>query len=114
MIFYCPHCKTLEIGKTTSYTNKDTIANNCRDGYGLGLHYVVCKNCSYPLSAIVFESREDEDIVWYFKTIIEDYQNGNFAKKDDMLNWIKKIYEYRNQEIVDICDKFLNDNKIDD
>jgi hypothetical protein len=74
------------------------------------LHYVVCKECSYPLSAIVAVGDCEKDEILYYKNIIDDYQNGVFAKKEDMLNWIKDKYErgrIKNQEIVDICDKFL-------
>lgn len=116
MIFYCPNCKKLEVGKI-SYTEKDFIFTNMRDGYGLMLHNVICKECGYPLSAVVCTnkaSEKDQDGVEYYRYVIEGYQDGSFATKEEMLSFIKRIHEesnrYNKEQVIDACNKFLQTN----
>jgi hypothetical protein len=113
-MFYCPHCKKIEVNEEKSYGEKDIIFNNSRDGYGLMLHYVICKECEYPLSAVVkdYKIKERElDGIWYWQTIITNYQDGTFASKNNMLKLIKQKYEtsdrWNKQQVINACNKFL-------
>lgn len=105
-LFYCPNCKDIELG-SIRYKDKDIIFNNPRDGYGLMLHYVVCKNCSYPLSAFVNIKNDAEDEINYYKSVIEAYQNGGYATKKDMINILKNIYQ-KGYDVITACNIFVN------
>jgi hypothetical protein len=114
MIFYCPNCSELEYPKV-SYTDKDIIFNNCRDGYGLMIHNVICKKCSYPLSAFMYCG--DDHAIEYYKTLITGYQNGYYESKENMLKLIKSRYEKTSRtnvlqvinasQVIKYCDMFL-------
>lgn len=105
-LFYCPNCKKIEIGNI-SYVEKDTIAINPRDGYGRMFRYVICKECDYPLSAIVPAiNTKDKEEVEYYKSVITAYQNGEYATKEEMLNWIKKRHK-QGYDAFCACNKFL-------
>jgi hypothetical protein len=85
-----------------------------RDGYGLMFHYVICKSCEYPLSAVVNTKRNDIEEVEYFKSVIEAYQNGEYQEKAIMLQAIRDRYEkdyLKALNIVNICDKFKDNKK---
>jgi len=90
-MFYCPNCGTLEVSNK-NYPKEDIIFNNLRDGYGLMLHYVLCKKCNYPLSAVVYTRHNDAEEIQYYKSIIEDYQNGYFSDKKTIMERIKSRY----------------------
>jgi hypothetical protein len=115
MMFYCPNCKKLELGKV-SYSEKEYIASNCRDGWGYPLHYVICKECNYPLSTVMYTptvAEKDEDEIQGLKYVIEGYQNGMFQNKKDMLLWMKNRYKNSNRpnsiQVINACDKYLNE-----
>lgn len=104
-LFYCPNCNETEIGKIT-YNEKDIIYNNCRGGYGLMLHYVICRNCGYPLAAYVNNNRNDTGEIVYYKSVIKAYQNGEYATKEEMLKKLKKTH-LKGYSVVAACNKFL-------
>ena len=118
-MFYCPNCKKEVIDRDDiMHSNHDIVLRNLRDGTGRPLYHVICENCSYPLSAIVYLPKDvhKEDIE-YYKSIITDYQNGHYEKKNNMLNKIienhkkmisfnmENIKEY--EKIIGSCNSFL-------
>jgi hypothetical protein len=108
-MFYCPNCKTLET-KDISYTEREYIFTNCRDGYGSFIHNVICKTCNYPLAGIVYvRNKIDEGDIDYYKSVMTAYQNGEFAEKNDMLQAIEDRYQERVDsalKIVNFCKQF--------
>lgn len=111
-MFYCPNCKSFELNHT-SYKDNDFIFTNIRDGHGSFLHYVICKKCEYPLSAVVNKKNiSEEDEIEYYKQTIEMYQNGEYQERTIMLQAIRDRYEkdyLKALNIVNICDKFKDD-----
>lgn len=112
MLQYCPNCKDKKVDDERQLSGDHHIWTNIRDGFGSMFKYRMCPYCAYPLCG-VFEritTKSDKGDVDYHISIIEDYQNGNYASKEDVLNSIKTRYEKdlnRIQDIIDACDYFI-------
>jgi len=109
MLSYCPNCNKLENGEI-SYTSEDTVYSNFRDGYGMIIQNVICKECNYPLAGMIRKTMKDDDEIEYFKDLITRYQDGGYATKEEMLNIVKMRNKgSRNEkEILSHCDFYLN------
>lgn len=113
MLQYCPNCKDKKIDNETQLDREHHIWTNIRDGYGSMFKYRLCPHCAYPLCG-VFEritTETNEDEIEYHVSIIENYQNGHYASKNDVLSGFIKKYEKdleRINDILDACDYFVD------
>lgn len=102
-MFYCPKCDKLEINFKFKSLNEERelhTFSNIRDGWGMPINHIICKDCGNLLAGTVIIRSKDEngikDEIEYFKDIITKYnkeeKDGGFignGKLDILLRSIK-------------------------
>jgi transcription elongation factor Elf1 len=81
-LFYCPKCKLEEYDIDINTLVRTVV--NCRDGYGRFIIHYICPECDNVLAGFLNHIKEDD--IDYYKSIIDDYNEGGLYFYDALLN----------------------------
>ena len=97
-IFHCPSCSMTDIDfhfKDERHKQKVTTWMNIRDGWGFPIRHIICPNCGYVLSGVMYTKENDDESIWYIQQTINKYsregKDGGYIEDGKLNNLIKQI-----------------------
>ena len=99
-MFYCPKCDKLEINFKFKNLNEERelhTLSNPRDGWGMPINHIICRNCGNLLAGVMTLRKNDKDEIEYLKEVItlynKEHKDGGFisdGKLEVLISNIKK------------------------
>ena len=69
-MFYCPKCDKLEINFKFKNLNEERelhTFSNIRDGWGMPINHIICRNCGNLLAGVMTLRKNDKDEIEYLQ-----------------------------------------------